>query len=360
MNTFTKNAARLLKGVAALSVAAAGLALAPFAQAQSGTVSLTNCSATNGAMTGFTWNGSVLSVTCSAGTVDPGPGTGGTLANDPLAGTFTVVQCNSWTPFSSPVTASAGSTFSACIIRQNGWIGAYTVPYTAAGASPASGSVSFNDKDGTPRQVNITLPSAAGTVTLQVGTPVPTASNGLTTTAGGSVTINVQGAPVVTPPATGNWQTDAAVPQLTNCTTNATSIPTWFTYNSQKQLFTLQTGQTGAIPFIAVGGTNPFVQSTETTSTPASADNEVSISQCPGDFSQPLGACRADYSFNGGTVYMTTGPSPYYCNLQPGNKYYINVRQVFRNSTTPSCPAGALNGAGVAGCDVKLQIQGLN
>src|SRR6478672_11050437 len=73
MNTFTKNAARLLKGVAALSVAAVGLAIAPSAQAQSGTVTLTNCSATNGTMTGFTWNGSVLSVTCTAGT-DPGPG----------------------------------------------------------------------------------------------------------------------------------------------------------------------------------------------------------------------------------------------------------------------------------------------
>ena len=359
MNTFTKNAARLLKGVAALSVAAAGLALAPLAHAQAGTVSLTNCSATNGAMTGFTWNGSVLSVTCSAGGVDPGPGpgTGGTLVNDPVAGTFTVVQCNSWTPFSSPVSANAGSTFSACIIRQNGWIGAYTVPYTAAGASPASGSVSFNDKDGTPRQFNITLPSTAGTVTLQVGTPVPTVSNGLTTTASGSVTINVQGAPVVTPPATGNWQTDAAVPQVSGCTTNATTIPNWFTYNSQKQLFTLQTGQTGAMPFIATGA--PFIQSTETTSTPGSADNEVSISQCPGDFSMPLGACKADYSFNGGSIYTTTTGNPYYCNLQPGAKYYVNVRQVFRNSTTPSCPTNAINGAGVLGCDVKLQIQGL-
>jgi hypothetical protein len=356
MNTFTKNAARLLKGVAALSVAAAGLALAPLAHAQSGTVTLTNCSATNGTMTGFTWNGSVLTVNCS----DPGPGPG-PLINDPLAGTFTIVQCNNWTPFSSPVTANAGSTFTACVVRQNGWIGAYGVPFTATGANPASGSVSFNDKDGTPRQVNVTLPATAGTVTLQLGSPVPGTGvpTGSTTTASGSVTINVQGAPVVIPPP-GNWQVDANVPQPTNCATNATTIPTWFTYNSQKVLFTLQTGQTGAVPFIAVPGSSPFVQSTETTSTPASADNEVSISQCPGDFSQPLGACRADYSFNGGTVYMTTGASPYYCNLQPGSKYYINVRQVFRNSTTPSCPAGAMNGAGTAGCDVKLQIQGLN
>jgi len=365
MNTFTKNAARLLQGVAALSVAAAGLAFAPLAQAQTGTVSITNCSATNSSLTGFTWNGSSLTVTCAASSGGPGP-TPATI--DPLAGTFALVSCGgSWSPFAGAVSVSGGGTFTACVVRQNGWIGDYNVPWTAVGsgtsASPASGTVSFGDKDGAPRAFSFTLGSTTGTVTVQLGTPSPISTPSLTTTSSGSATVNVQGAAVVTQPS-GNWQTDPLTPQVSCSTTASVVAPVFYTFNAQKQLFTLLPGQTGAIPFIAGSPPSaPFVQATETVSTPATADGEVSISPCPGDFSMPRGVCRADYSFNGGVVYMNTNGtnSSFACGLVPGNKYYANVRQVFRGTTDNSCPSNAQGGADgrTPGCDVKLQMQGM-
>jgi hypothetical protein len=355
MNTFTRNAARLLKGVAALSVTAFGLALAPVAQAQSGTVSLGNCSATNNAMTGFTWSGSVLTVTCPAGG-------GGGPTIDPLAGTFVLSSTNAAIVPLAAASIPAGGSFTAYVVRQAGWIGAYDVAWTASGnvtASPSSGVASFGDHDGFPRPITITAGNTGGTITLSLSTVTSKSDASLTTTASGTATITVIGPP----PPVKDWATDPATPQV-NCGTTASVVaPVFFTFNAQKQLFTLLPGQTAAIPFVLGAGASPFVQSTETVSTPSTAEHEVAISQCPGDFSPPLGVCRAYYSFNGGTVYMNTNGnnSTFACGLVPGNKYYVNVRQVFRNTTTSSCPSNAQGGTNgiTPGCDVKLQIQGM-
>ena len=372
MNTFFNKAARLgtvLKGVAAFSVAAFGLALAPQASAQSGTVTLSNCSS-GSTMTGFTWNGSTLTVTCSSsggGTTPPPGGTTPTI--DPLAGTFALVQCGgNWTPFAGAQSANGGATFTACIIRNQGWEGDYDVAWGASGgpgATPASGTIRFGNHDGSPKSFQFAVGSTSGAVTLSLTGVTPVSNPALTTTVNGAVTINVTGTTQNNPPPVtgGAWQTDAATPQVA-CNQGATKYGDWFTYNSQKQILTLQPGETAAVPFIANPGLNPQVTTSETTATPLSTDNEISISQCPGDFSQTA-PCRMGYTATGGAVNMVTYAVPSYmasayCQVVPGNKYYMNVRQVFRGTTANSCPSGVSSPfTGQPGCDVKVQVQNL-
>ena len=127
-----------------------------------------------------------------------------------------------------------------------------------------------------------------------------------------------------------------------------------FTMNAQKIVFNLAPGQTGAASFHPPTGTSFTLSSTETISTPTNADHEVSISQCPGDFSAVY-PCRYDAYFVGSGMSLYGGSSggrPYECKTDPTKTWYLNVRQVVRGMPTQnSCTQGA--------CEVRVQIQGI-
>ena len=76
------------------------------------------------------------------------------------------------------------------------------------------------------------------------------------------------------------------------------------------------------------------VSTSDTVNTPSSADHEVTISTCPGDFT-PVWPCEYQAQYTGAT--MTTQASAtapiYACKLVVGTKYYMNVRQVVKGST---------------------------
>jgi len=348
MNTNSTSAAwlsRLLKAAAALTMAASAVAFAPLAHAQAGTVTLTNCSSTNTAMTGFAWNGSSLSVTCSSGPpiVIPPP------VLDPLAGTFRLSAATG--------TVNGGATDTVYVERIIGWLNPYTIAYsiTATGnasANPSSGFVSFGDKDGASRPIAINTGTGGGTLTVTLGAVTPN-----TTTAAGVYTLTVNGAPAP-PVGGGDWKTDAATPQVT-CAT-AANYYDFFKASGQKSQFTLKGGESGAVAFIANGGTQPALSSTETINTPGFADNQIVVSQCPGDFT-PAFPCMQSFTSTGGTLAANSGvaqPSYMqgaYCQLVPGNKYYLNIRQVVRGTSTPSCPTST----NPQGCEVRGQVQGL-
>src|SRR5206468_9352626 len=67
-----------------------------------------------------------------------------------------------------------------------------------------------------------------------------------------------------------------------------------------------------------------------------SLHDALPISQCPGDFT-PVFPCMQAFTSTGGTLAGNVGvPQPSYmqgayCQLIPGNKYYLNIRQVVRS-----------------------------
>jgi hypothetical protein len=115
-------------------------------------------------------------------------------------------------------------------------------------------------------------------------------------------------------------------------------------------------GESIATAFIAqpAGGVtnlNPIVNVTDGATTPGTADVQVSVSQCPGDFSPSSAFCVKSMLYTGGSIYMTRTNQVGYCNVVPGNKYYMNVREVkISDSTQNSCPS-------TGGCALRVQIQ---
>ena len=349
MNTNSTSAAwlsRLLKAAAAVTMAASAVAFAPLAHAQTGTVSVGNCTTTNTAMTGFAWNGSTLTVNCGTVVVGPPP------TIDPLAGTFRLSAASN--------TVNGGAVDTVYVERITGWLNAYTIAYTItatgnASATPSSGTVSFGDKDGASRPIAINTGTGGGTLTVTLGAVTPA-----TTTAAGVYTLTVNG--TTQPPPVGgggDWKTDAATPQVA-CSTGA-NYSDFFRSNGQKAQFTLKGGESAAVAFIANGGTQPQLSTTETINTPAYAEHEIVVSQCPGDFSQPFPCEQHPATIAGGYVAGNSGVAqpPYmvgaYCQLTPGNKYYMNVRQTVKGTTTPSCPTAT----NPQGCEIRTQVQNL-
>lgn len=125
-----------------------------------------------------------------------------------------------------------------------------------------------------------------------------------------------------------------------------------FTVSAQKIVFSLRPGEVGAAAFTPVVGGQMVLSTTETIFTPPVADHEVTIAPCPGDFSATIPAqCRWAANYVGSSRFASINPTaPYQCPLNPGQRYYFNVRQVKLGTTVNSCPAGA--------CQVRLQITG--
>ena len=367
MKTNTKQSAMglALKGAATAFLALGFAALAPVANAQSGTLTLSNPSSCS-TFSGFTWNGSALSVTCtSTGTTNPNPVTCDTTK----PGAF------SWV---APTTATItpGGSVTGTIQRVGGCKGQYTITFgTDASAYPGvsvspTNSVDFPDGSTATSQPamtqNVTVTTSANT---PIGTNVSVYLNGFTSSTGsgtpaigGTFVASVQATQPPPPPP----------PQGNGCTTTATYN---VALNSATQIFMGTFGEPGSLPALRPGesiaasftyvdnGSWGEVDLSQVTNPTAggTVDTEVSIDACPGNFPATTGPTLCDhrvtYPATGGPVaYGFTNATNFgWCPLQQGKTYYINIRNVQANYNspqgTPSCP----NSAGCA-----LRFRGIN
>ena len=77
-------------------------------------------------------------------------------------------------------------------------------------------------------------------------------------------------------------------------------------------------------------------------SAPQSLTAQLAISTCPGDFNVVADCTAFGSVWSGGTQLIGgTGASPIYggCPMTAGVQYYVNVREVLGDLTTPSCPS---------------------
>lgn len=364
MNMINKSAAwlsRVLQGAAVASLAA-GVAFAPAAHAQSGTLSNpSNCSA----FTSFSWNNGVLTLTCSPPVQQ--------TCTTPGSGSFGWVQ-----PAGSSVNGptyvlpmQTGTSTTVYARRSNGCQGAYSFTYTVqaqgvTGYAPAgpTGTITFNDGDNADKPISISAGTTVGTLWIYFSAITPPAGQP-NPPVGGTLEFDVSASP---PPPSGNWQTAANVPQI-SCPSQATYYA-WWSGNAQQfeygttspgSLAPLQPGQTVATAFI-YKGTQPTFNVSEVTN-PAyyggnGVDVEIAVSQCPNDFPAVSGdtACDHRQGYKGGSdVYGTpAGSNTYWCQLTQGNKYYLNVRQVLK------AYPGVTNSCNVSnGCAIRFQAQGI-
>ena len=362
MNIISTSAAwlsRVLKGAAAVSIVAGAAMYAPDASAQAGTLSFINAPG-NGctSFASFSWSGSSLVVNCNGqgGVITPPP----TCTDTTHSGNFSFT--------SSTATVQTGQSTTLTIQRLNGCAGSYTLNFLnsiSVGApgstlNPAS-SVTFADGDSTPKTILFTAGPNVGVAGVFFTTPTVVTAGPTNPGVSGSVTVTVQAAVVVTPPA-GDWTTVASVPQVA-CSTTATYADNWYTGNAQQVAYgsqqegnrpNLKAGESAAVAWIAQpvasNNTQPVLSVTEVVGNPDTADVQIALSQCPGDFSPPAPCSVWTFSTGNGKVTSTKTGQVGYCPIVPGNKYYMNVRQVKYNTTTPSC-------ALIAGCGVRLQMQ---
>ena len=296
-------------------------------------------------ITGFTFDQASGALRV-AGCLDEKPKDGGGKPCDAAtAGKFSFTQATN-------VDAPAGSTTTTVTItRSYNLVGSCALTWSVSASNGAtasvggqtSGTITFADADYAAKTLQVTTAggSAAGqvVVTLGAGTGTPPE--------------------LIWPFNTQTW--NVAALGGNGCPTAATHNGT-FTLPNQKVTFALKAGETGAVAFTPTAGSVAMTLSTtDTVNTPAGADHEVTISRCPGDFSDQVAAqCRYQSQYTGSTRWASVSPTaPYQCPLTAGQTYFMNVRQVVMGSNPPvnSCSGGPaiLGGA----CEVRLQNTGL-
>ena len=250
----------------------------------------------------------------------------------------------------SPTTVVPNGTANITVNRSGGTTGTYSVAYTATvtgltGATlngtavPAgtfSATVNFGEGQGS-QSFPFAAGSTEGSLSMTLGAVQATGTTTTPTTTAGATTATITVANGVTPPP--------------GCTTSAT-YNTPFLVSGQKTVFKLKPGETAAAAFTPAANQTIKVSTTDTVNTPSAADHEVTVSQCPGDFT-PVWPCEYQAQYTGSTMntQSTATPPIYACKLTAGTKYYMNVRQVVKgNTSVNSCPF-------TLGCEVRVEIQ---
>jgi hypothetical protein len=338
MNTqIFRNAARMsrwLMGSAALAIFAAAAPVAAFAQGKS---NIAGCST----FSSFTYDVATNTLNVS--------NCGGTTPVQ-TAGTF------SWAASTATIDANATAPL-VVRVNRNGLNGSnagfYVVDYTVSASSAMTGwwfngsrsggqfafgdGVAFVDLGFMPGGV-------AGTVTVTL----TAVSAGTGMAVGGATTLTIN---VTTPGGGGN----NPPPPPIGCSTNS-NYTNSFTVVGQKFVYSLKPGETAATAFVPKAGTSPELSTSDTVNTPPGADHEIVISKCPGDFTgTSMGAaaplCRLNSLYKGGVVRTTATGSPFwYCTVNAGETYYMNVRQVKYDNTS-------VNSCDFASCEIKVQVQ---
>jgi hypothetical protein len=250
-------------------------------------------------------------------------------------------------------TTTSNTSTSVTLTRGGGSLGsAYTVDYSFTGT--------FGDWS-----LGATAPftCCGGSVTFQANelSKVVTFNPGPGSGTMYVITSAISGSPQVTAlPGTYTFNvtsgTTSPIPVIPlGCATSANYMET-FSFGGQKHVFSLKPGESAAVAFTAAAGTNPSVSTTETVNTPASADHEVTVSNCPGDFTKTA-PCEYQSNYVGLSMNTTTGTPTgmqawYQCAIPAGQTMYMNIRQVVKGATS-------INSCNQASCEVRAQIQGL-
>lgn len=352
---------RFSGAIAALAIAGGIGAFAPAAYAQSGMLSNpSNCTS----FTGFTWSGGILSLTCAPPPPPP------TCDNTTEPTGFAILKAND--------TGTTNSTVNVVISRQGtGCQSAYTVTYGSGGFpdggnnvpvgfSPSNGgSVTFAAGETGPKNVAVSTGTSPGLIGVwlqsAIGPNGPTSANG-----GTAITV--------TQPISGGG---GGGPNNLVMPAGCSTPPTYYAGSAANGVqYYAGVYQGGSLPPIKAGETlsASFVyQSTPDTPVTISLaqavdvvggkgeDIELSIDRCPATFpatqNDTLCDKRLQYPGTGMTVLYAYSQYPnLYCQLTPGQQYFINMRFVssnYANGTSASC-------TNATGCAVRIQPQNLN
>lgn len=319
---------RVLTGGAALAFAAAISSIAPataLAQGKANFNGGTGCAN----FTTFTYDAATntLTLNCTGG----GGGTGPSV--------YSVVP--------GPLSVTRNTDIATVITRSGGAAVAETLTLTheAGGIS----GWNFNGNFTGSQTINFAAGEYSKTLNFYSGPTdgwlrftLASVASSVASTASGSQTINVAGEKVVAPPVGG----------VPGCSTTAAYIND-FTVTGQKFTYSLKPGETAATSVIAKAGLNTELSTSDTVNTPPGSDHEITLTKCPGDFSSNVAPfCRLKSLYKGGVIRTSSYGFPdYYCQLVPGDKYYMNVRQV-------NYYESAINSCTNASCEIKVQIQG--
>ena len=178
------------RGLAVLACVAASAAFVPAVHAQSGTLVYSGAASCT-SFTGWTWNGTQLTVTCAATT--PTTPTTPTAPTTPACDT---TQPGAFTFAAATATVARGGSVSLLVQRTGGCGGAYTITFgnNLASATPGStlsptSSVSFAAGDAAPKAITFKAGTTAGVAAVWL--------NGYQSTSAappisGTVTVTVQ------------------------------------------------------------------------------------------------------------------------------------------------------------------------
>jgi hypothetical protein len=110
--------------------------------------------------------------------------------------------------------------------------------------------------------------------------------------------------------------------------------------------FFLKPGETAAGRFTAYSDTAVLLSTSEISGwTYLDNQHQVSLSVCPGDFTQQP-PCGYFAYYTGSALYAATGASGYSCGLVAGKTYYMNVRHKRYSDGADSC-SDVVNGCGI-------------
>jgi len=316
---------RVLTGGAALVIAAAITSFAPPAAHAAGKA-LYNNGTGCASFSSFRYDATTNTLTLDCMTVTiievPGPASYSVALSttSTVAGTSVGVTLNrsGGTPAESVDLSVIATTLSGWSFNGVGSSGWQTLQFAAGEASK---SMTFSPG------------TSAGSLTLQLGGVIGTSGS---TTNNNPQTISVTGGILGVPGCANSNYLNA------------------FTVTGQKYTYSLKAGETASTSFVAKADRQTEVSTSDTVNTPPGADHEITVSTCPADFSATIApTCHLKSLYKGGVVRTTTTGSPdYYCQLNAGTTYYMNVRQVkYDDSNVNSCDPN------YSSCEVKVQIQ---
>ena len=177
-----------LRGLAPLFFIAGSAAVVPAAHAQSGTLSYSGATSCT-SFTGWTWNGTQLTVNCATATTPTPP-------PPPLPPTCDTTTPGAFTFAPATATVARGGSTTLQVQRTGGCGGAYTITFgnNLASATPGSTlspatSVSFAAGDAAPKTITFNAASTAGTAAIWLS---GYQSSSIAPPISGTVTVTVQ------------------------------------------------------------------------------------------------------------------------------------------------------------------------
>lgn len=211
--------------------------------------------------------------------------------------------------------------------------------------SPLSPSCTLSSPS-TISSVTVPVTAAAGSSTATILNTSPTGNRNFTfscrASAGGPVTDQQTDSVLITDPGPGDCPAPI-VPTRDNTQTTyaaAHGNDTWPGTAGQPFNISVSTGSYKALQFVATSG---LTGNYATVEAPVSNSGSVllSISECPGDFTQTESACVDGPSLKSRVIWADPALSTNFCDLVPGRTYFLNMYfgdlNGINNCSTGSC-----------------------